>query len=47
MIKRLFKVLLFPFVFLTIFIQLPYDLIKWVITGEGFEESIISKFIEW
>lgn len=46
MIKRLIKVLLFiPVALVLMTIQIPYEVVRWIITGKEFNDPWILKLI--
>lgn len=48
MIKRIIKTILFiPVCFVSFLIQLPYELVRWIITGEELGDAWLVKLVEW
>ena len=48
MVKRVIKVVLFfPLGLISVFIEMPIEVVKWVITGKWSYDTIIEKFMEW
>lgn len=47
MIKRLFKLILIIPVTLSMFIQVPYEIIRWLITGKEFDDPWLFDFVDW